>query len=135
MEALISERLDHWGGRHAMVLVTDGTDVGSGWATADTAIKRLRSSNVPLYVIRYNAGSDAGWTKANPPWPESLGRNEFARARLGERASAFLVEAGASGGHVFETSTREAGARERAAPAHAKPVPEDCTRAHRRDNR
>ncbi len=107
VDAVISERLDRTGGRQAMVLITDGIDVGSGWTTAEAAITRLQSSNVLLYVVRYDAGPDAGWTTAHAPWPEaeSLGRKEFEAARLGDRASAFLSEAVGSGGRIVKAST------------------------------
>ncbi len=108
VEAVISERLDRTGGRQAMVLITDAIDVGSGWSTADATVRRLQSSNVPLYVVRYDAGPDAGWTTAHAPWPEALGRKEFEATRLGDRASAFLSEALASGGQVVSASTPDA---------------------------
>ncbi len=58
VETLLSERLDQVEGRKAVVLFTDGVDVGSSFATDRTTIQRVQASNAPVYVVQYDTRRD-----------------------------------------------------------------------------
>lgn len=50
----LAERLNWTAGRRAVVLLTDGLDVGSGLAGAADALARFAVSDVPVYVVQYD---------------------------------------------------------------------------------
>lgn len=50
----LSERLDWIVGRKAIVLLTDGMDMGSGLAGREDILARIEAGNVPVYAIQYD---------------------------------------------------------------------------------
>jgi Ca-activated chloride channel family protein len=50
----MTERLNWTTGRRAIVLLTDGVDVGSGLAGAADTLARFAASDVPAYVVQYD---------------------------------------------------------------------------------
>jgi VWFA-related protein len=70
IDAVVAGRLDPVAGRKALVLVTDGLDVGSGWATAAGALERIQGSNVPVYVVLH----DTQLSEGVGAWPTTMPR-------------------------------------------------------------
>jgi Ca-activated chloride channel family protein len=58
LDAVLTGRLARVAGRQALVLLTDGVDVGSGFATAPGTRERVQAANVPVYVLEYDTRSD-----------------------------------------------------------------------------
>jgi VWFA-related protein len=54
LELALTERLEWMTGRKAIVLLTDGMDVGSGLAGPEAVRARTAAANVPVYVIQYD---------------------------------------------------------------------------------
>jgi len=111
VETVLSERLDPVEGRKAIVLFTDGVDVGSSFATDRTTIQRVQASNTPVYVVQYDTRRDPQVAtmsvrrRGGTTGPESPVMY-FDNAGTYERADRFVAEiARESGGLAQRAST------------------------------
>jgi VWFA-related protein len=110
LDAVVTERLDHVARRKAIVLLTDGVDVGSGFATAQGTIERVQSSNVPVFVLRWDSERDP---RPGPPsvmprgtQPLAVPSGFFYTEPLYRAAKTFLWDLGpASGGRTDGAAT------------------------------
>jgi Ca-activated chloride channel family protein len=72
IDLTLTERMKSMRGRKAMLLFTDGIDIGSRLATAASTLARLEEADVIVYVVRYNTPvpktedreAREGWTAA-----------------------------------------------------------------------
>lgn len=80
-------KLNHLGGRKAIVLLTDGVDTSSKGVTSDSTIRAAEQSYVSIYPIQYNTYSDF----ADNPSRETYTAGEFGKTahvtKSGEPAS------------------------------------------------
>lgn len=58
IDVVLAERLASMQGRKVMIVMTDGLDVDSGWATASSVLERLQASDVPVYVLQCDTTGD-----------------------------------------------------------------------------
>jgi VWFA-related protein len=105
LDAVVTERLERIPRRKAVVLLTDGVDVGSGFATAQAAIERFQSSNVPVFALRYDTRGDlrpgAPSVMPRSAVPLAVPSGLFYQEPFYETARRFLWDLGqASGGRV-----------------------------------
>jgi Ca-activated chloride channel homolog len=81
------EKLNHLGGRKAIVLLTDGVDTSSKGITSDQTLRSAEQSYVSIYPIQYNTYGDF----ADNPSRETYGAGEFGQTahvtKSGEPAS------------------------------------------------
>jgi Ca-activated chloride channel family protein len=80
-------KLNHLGGRKAIVLLTDGVDTSSKGITADQTLRSAEQSYVSIYPIQYSTYGDF----ADNPSRETYGAGEFGQTahvtKSGEPAS------------------------------------------------
>lgn len=74
-------------GRKAVLLLTDGVDVRSNYATAKETVHRAEEGEAAFYTIRYESEHFAGWQQLPPALPPVFGRRfPFPIPRSGRRA-------------------------------------------------
>ena len=67
LQLTMTERLSRVAGRKAIVLLTDGVDIGSGLAGAEDTLALFAGSDVPVYVIQYDT-KEANTNKLPASW-------------------------------------------------------------------
>jgi Ca-activated chloride channel homolog len=101
LDAVLTERLQGLSGRQAIMLLSDGLDVGSGWATARSTLERLQSQNAAVYALRYDAARDGGVTVLPKDSSVNVAGRSSTSREAAERAQTYLGELAAwSGGRV-----------------------------------
>jgi Ca-activated chloride channel family protein len=58
IDVVIAERLALVQGRKVMVVLTDGLDVDSDWATGRSVLERVQAADVPVYALQYDTSAD-----------------------------------------------------------------------------
>jgi Ca-activated chloride channel family protein len=69
LDLVTGERLEKIAGRRAIVVLTDGMDVGSRYAGAGGVMARLESANIPVYAVQFESGEvrKTGSRRLPPP--------------------------------------------------------------------
>ncbi len=107
------DRLEAVAGRKAIVLMTDGIDVGSGLVDGPGALSALQASNAPIFIVQYAAPTTA------PSAGGGAGSRTLATAaanirvppRVWASATTYLEALGAATGGRFEHATTSEGIR------------------------
>jgi VWFA-related protein len=110
LDAVLTDRLAHVAGRRALLLLTDGVDVGSGFATAQGTLALVQAENVPVYVLQYDTRHDPtlGGLKTLPRGASMLGGpiTYFDKKGIYEAAASYLWNlCEKSGGRVERVAT------------------------------
>jgi VWFA-related protein len=58
IDVVLTERLAAVQGRKVMVVLSDGLDVDSGWATSWSVLERVQAANVAIYALQYDTAAD-----------------------------------------------------------------------------
>jgi len=58
MDVMLAERLASLRGRTVLIVLTDGLDVESEWATGRTVLERVQSAGLPVYALQYRTSAD-----------------------------------------------------------------------------
>jgi VWFA-related protein len=105
MDVLLAERLAAVQGRKVMVVLTDGLDVDSEWATAQGVLERVQSADVPVYALQYDTSGDASMPGAIRVLPKGV------RMETGLPGSSEAEQARASADRFLDAVTRASGGR------------------------
>jgi VWFA-related protein len=107
--AVTLERLDRVTGRKAIVLLTDGMDLGSGLADPKSVLSRLEATNVPLYVVQFDTASGSSQLGFSTPprgWrAEMLPDDYFDKSAIFARATENLDALSHASGGRLERAT------------------------------
>jgi VWFA-related protein len=107
LDLTMTERLGSVSGRKAIVLFTDGVDTASGLVDSAAILKRIESSDVPVYVIEFDTRQNSPpvpSTEILRKAPEGYANKDRVYARAGQ----FLRDlSSAGGGRVMQAANRE----------------------------
>jgi Ca-activated chloride channel family protein len=112
LDALLTERFAAVQGRKVLVVLTDGMDIDSAWATAQSAVERVQSANVAVYALQCDTTRDP---RPGPPTilprgtkVEGTGPWSFDVGKAYEAGRRFLADlAHTSGGRVEDAAMPE----------------------------
>jgi Ca-activated chloride channel homolog len=89
MDVLLGERLAAVQGRKVLMVLTDGLDVDSEWATGRSVLERLQAADVPVYALQYDTSADPVMGQGFRAYPKGVRiETGLADARRDEAARA-----------------------------------------------
>lgn len=112
LDLVTGERLEKIAGRKALVVLTDGMDVGSQVASAGSVMARLEAANVPVYPVQFESGESRKISRSPEPARQDAATTPeryFDRIISFDHAREYLAQlARNTGGLLLPASTPDA---------------------------
>jgi len=105
LDLVTEERLEKIAGRKAMIVLTDGMDVGSQLAGATGVMARLEAANIPVYAVQFGPSQSrrTAQRRQQPPGkPLTTPERSFDRIISFDHATQYLEELARNTGGLFQ---------------------------------